>query len=79
MARRSEHHGGAGGDAAEGVRGRVCVVIGLDLDDDAACAAEQEGCADQFGRDLVDASGEEGFAQLARSGHGGFGGSGCNP
>ena len=45
------------------MRRRVGVVIGLDLDDDAADALEQQRRADQFGRDLVDAAVEEALAQ----------------
>ncbi len=41
------------------MRRRIGVVIGLDLDDDAADALEQQRRADQIGRDLVDAAGEE--------------------
>ena len=41
------------------MRRRVGVVIGLDLDDPAADAVDQQRRADQFGRDLMDAAGEE--------------------
>ena len=63
VAGRAEHHGVARGLAAIGMRGRIGVVIGLDLDDDPARAAEQQRRADQLGRDLVDAAVEEAFAE----------------
>ena len=59
VARRAEHHGVARGRPAEAVRGRIGVVIGLDLDDPAADAVDQQRRADQVGRDLVDAAGKE--------------------
>jgi hypothetical protein len=48
------------------VRGRVLLVVGLDLDDRAPRAVEEELGADQLGRDLVDAAVEE----VAREGAG---------
>ena len=65
VAGRAEHHGVARGRAAEAVRRRIGVVIGLDLDDQAAHAVEQQRRADQVGRDLVHAAGEEGRLELA--------------
>ena len=51
------------------MRGGLALVIGLDLDDDAAASlalgAEQEGRADQFGRNRMDAAVEEAFSQAA--------------
>ncbi len=41
------------------------MVIGLDLDDQAADAVEQECRADQVGRDLVDGAIEEGAGKAA--------------
>ena len=46
------------------MRCRIGVVIGLDLDDPAADAVEQQRRADQLGRDLMDAAGEELAAEL---------------
>ena len=59
------------------MRGRIGVMIGLDLDDDAADAVHQQRRADQVGRDLMHAAGEEGalerFAQSGEQvGAGGF-------
>ena len=41
------------------MRRRIGVMIGLDLDDDAADAVDQQRRADQVGRHLVHAAGEE--------------------
>ena len=49
--------------AAEAVRRRIGVVIGLDLDDPAADAVDQQRRPDQVGRHLVDAAGEERAAE----------------
>ena len=65
-ARRAEHHGVARRHPAIAVRGRLGVVIGLELDDDAAHAVEQQRRANQFGRDLVHAAGKELPAKLFR-------------
>ncbi len=54
VACRAEHHRVAFGAASVGMRGRVSVVIGLDFDDRAADAINQQCRADHFGRDLVD-------------------------
>ena len=51
-ARRPEHHAVARRRPAKRMRGRLGVVIGLDLDDDAADAVDQQRRADQVGRDL---------------------------
>ena len=56
---RPEHHRIALGRPAKAVRRRIGVVIGLDLDDHAADALEQERRAHELGRDLVHAAGEE--------------------
>ena len=53
------------------MRRRVGVMIGLDLDNEATHAVHEQCRADQIGRDLMHAAGEEGtFEQFA-----GFGGS----
>ena len=66
-ARRAEHDGISRRRPSEGVCGRLRVMIGLDLDDDAADAVHQHRSPDQVRRDLVHATGEErafeGFAQ----------------
>ncbi len=49
IAGRTEHHGVARGASAEAMRRGFGVVIGLDLDDDAADAIEQQRRADQSG------------------------------
>ena len=56
---RAEHRGVARGTAAVAVARRVLVVVGLDLDDRAADAVDEQRRADQRRRDLVDAAGEE--------------------
>jgi len=43
---------------------RILVVVGLDLDDPAAHAVDEERRADQLRRDVVDAAREEVPAQL---------------
>ena len=53
VAGRAEHHGVALGSAVIGVRRRVGVVIGLELDDDAADATDEQRRTDELGRDLV--------------------------
>ncbi len=57
--RCAEHHRVARGTAAVGMRGRIGVMVGLDLRDDAARALEQQRGADQVGRDRVHAAREE--------------------
>jgi hypothetical protein len=59
VSRRPEHGRVPSRAAAEAVRGRVVGVVGLHLDDPAADAVDEERDADQVGRDLVDAAGEE--------------------
>src|SRR5215475_11414762 len=71
-ARRAEHHGVAGGLAAEGMRGRIGVVVGFDLGNLAADPAKHEGCTDQLGRNLMDAAtkertGEQGHRKVSRA------------
>jgi hypothetical protein len=56
---RPEHRGVARCAPAVAVRGRILVVACLDLDDRSAGAFEEQRDADQVGRDLVDAAGEE--------------------
>ena len=84
---RAEHDGIALGLPAEAVRGRVGVVIGLDLDDAPADAVEAEPGADQVGRDGVNAARKEipadhghrcrhGYFLRSRGGHGAAAGSG---
>src|SRR5258708_36840089 len=48
VARRTEHHAVALGAAAERMRGRIGVMVGLDLDDDAADRLEQQRRADEI-------------------------------
>ena len=48
MARRPEHRGVALGPASVAVRGRVLVVVGLEFDDRATDAVDQERRADQL-------------------------------
>jgi hypothetical protein len=49
------------------VRGRVLGVVGLDLDDPAADAVEEQRDADQLWGDLVDAAREEVRAEAQSS------------
>ena len=49
--------------AVVGVRRRLGMMIGLDLDDDPADAVDQHGRTDQVGRDLVDAAVEKAALQ----------------
>ena len=63
VAGRTEHHAVALGLPAERMRGRIGVVVGLDLDDDAADALEQERRADEIGGDRVHAAGKETSAE----------------
>src|SRR6266404_1796793 len=63
VARRTEHHAVALGAAAERMRGRIGVMVGLDLDDDAADALEQQRRADEIGSDRVHAAGKETSAE----------------
>ena len=46
--------------AAKAVRRRIGLVIGLDLDDAAADAVDQQRGSDQVGRDLMHAAVEKG-------------------
>ena len=55
---RAEHRRIALGAAAVAVRGRILLVVGLDLDDHAADTVDVELGADELGGDLVDAAGE---------------------
>jgi len=59
VAGRTEHHRIALGAAAIGVRGRIGVVIGLHLDDGAPDAIDQQGRANELGRDHMHAAREE--------------------
>ncbi len=65
---RAEHHLVARRRPAVRMRGRFGVMIGLDLDNDAADAVHQQRRADQIGSDLVHAAAEEGaperYAQI---------------
>ena len=56
---RAEHHFVARRRPTERMRGRIGVMIGLDLDDDAADTVYQQRRADQIGGDLVHAAGKE--------------------
>src|ERR1043165_9263148 len=58
-ARRPEHHGIALGASAEAVRGRIGVMISLDLHYDTASLAKQQRGADQARRHSVNAAGKE--------------------
>ena len=53
------------------MRGRIGVMVRLDLDNDAADAVDQEGRADQIGGDLMDAAVEERAFQRLAEGRGG--------
>ena len=66
VAGRAEHGGVARGLAAVAVRGRILVVVRLDLDDHAADSVDEQRDADQVGRDVVDAAGEELTPERAR-------------
>ena len=55
-ARGAEHHPVARRRAAERVRRRIGVMIGLDLDDEAADAVDQQRRADQVRRHLMHAA-----------------------
>ena len=56
------------------MRGRIGVVIGLDLDNDAADAIDQQRRPDQVGRDLMHAAVKKrAFQRLAEARGGGFG------
>ena len=59
ITRRAEHDGIALGAAAEGMCRGIGVVIGLDLDDDAAHPFEQKRRADEIGGDGVHAADKE--------------------
>src|SRR5206468_10717814 len=55
----AEHHLVARRRPTEQMRGRIGVMIGLELDDDAADAVHQKRRTDQIGRNLVHAAGKE--------------------
>ena len=59
MTRRPEHRGVALGPASVAVRGGILVVVGLELDDRAPDAVDQERGADQLLGDLVHVTSEE--------------------
>jgi len=59
VAGRAEHDHIALGAAAEGMGRRVGLMIGLNLDDDAADSLEQQGRADEIGSDDVYAAGKK--------------------
>ena len=59
IAGRPEHHLVAQRRASKRMRGRIGVMIRLDLDDDAADTVHQQGRADKIGGDLVHATREE--------------------
>ncbi len=56
---RPEHDGIPVGPANVGMRRRVGVVIGLDFHDPPADPVNQQGGADQFGRNLMDGAVEK--------------------
>ena len=55
-----------GGRAAKRMGGRIGMVIGLDFDDGAADAANQQRRSDQLGRHLVNAAVEEAAIKALR-------------
>jgi hypothetical protein len=59
VAGRPEHRGVAGGAAGVAVRRRILMVVGLDLDDRAADAVDEERRSDQLLGDFVHRPGEE--------------------
>jgi hypothetical protein len=59
MPRRAEHRGVALGPATVPVRGRILVVVGLDLDDRASDAVDEERDTDELRRDVVNRAREE--------------------
>jgi hypothetical protein len=63
---RAEHRCVAGGAAAKAVARWILLVVGLDLDDPAPRAVDEQYRADQVGRHLVDAAGEELSREHAR-------------
>ena len=65
----AEHHGIPLGLPCVGMGGRVGVVIGLDLDDHAAGAINQQSRPDQLGRDLKNRPVEKASPQLGGQGH----------
>ena len=65
----AEHHGIALGLPGVAVGGRIGVVIGLDLDDHAAGAINQQSRPDQLGRDLQNRPVEKASPQLGGQGH----------
>ena len=64
VAGRAEHRGVPCGRPAVAVRGGILVVVGLDLDDLAADSVDEQRRADELGRDVVHAAGEERAAEL---------------
>src|ERR1700732_3914840 len=60
----AKHHSVARCGTPNRVRRRLGVMIGLDLDDDAADAVHQQGGADQVGRDLMHAASKESTFEL---------------
>src|SRR5262249_2297422 len=69
VAGRAEHRGVAGRAPAETMCGRVLVVIGLDLDDQAAHAVDEKLGSDQIGSDVMYVAGEERGEEKGRFGH----------
>src|SRR5579862_5822998 len=63
VAGRAEHHRIAGRGAAKTVRCGIGLVVGLDLDDAAADAVNQQRHPDQVGRYLMHAASEKGAGQ----------------
>jgi hypothetical protein len=56
---RPKHHRVAFGPSAVTVRGRIGVMVGLDFDDHAPGAVEEEARSDQFRGNIVDAASEK--------------------
>ena len=59
VAGRPEHRGRARSQAAKAVARGIVLVVGFDLDDPPAHAVDEQGGADQLGRDLVHRAREE--------------------
>ena len=59
VAGRPEHRRVARGPSTKAVRGRILVIVRLDLDDHASDAVEEQRRADQLRSDVVHRAGEE--------------------
>ena len=72
--RRTEHHPVAWCRPAKRMRRRIGVMVGLDLDNEAADPVHQQRGADQVGRDLMHAAREKGTLEQLAEGRGRRGG-----